>query len=128
MAWLRWIVVALVALEAGYMLVDGLHALIRGDYITPRSGRHAGQLGPWAGIVGRVGIDPRSIAMKLFFVDYGLGWLAVAVAFGLGYSWAWVGMLILALGSLWYLVPGTLISLLVIALLLMPGVRDGLAG
>lgn len=47
MTWLRWVVVGLVVFEAGYMVFDGSRALVVGDYITPRSGRTLGQLGPW---------------------------------------------------------------------------------
>lgn len=124
MPWLRWVIVALAVVGAGYMVVDGTRALLRGDYFTPSSGEHAGELGPWAGIVRAVGVEPRSTAMKAFFVLYGAGWLAVAVAFALEASWSWLAMLVLAIGSLWYLVPGTVLSAAIIALLLVPSVRE----
>jgi hypothetical protein len=124
MAWLRWLVVALVALDAGYMVVDGTRALTRGDYITPGSGEHAGELGPWARVVESVGIDPRSTPMKAFFVVYGLVWLGVAAAFATGSPWSWLAMVLLAVGSVWYAVPGTVISVLTLALLFAPAVRD----
>lgn len=124
MAWLRWVVVALAVAEAGYMVVDGFHALTRGDYITPRSGEHAGQLGPWARLVSAVGVEPRSTPMKVAFVVYGLAWLAVTAAFALEQGWAWYAMLALAIGSLWYLVQGTLLSAAMIVLLALPPVRE----
>jgi hypothetical protein len=43
---LRLVIAALALVEAGYMATDGIRALVVGDYITPRSGRFAGQLGP----------------------------------------------------------------------------------
>lgn len=124
MAWLRWVIVALAVLGAGYMVVDGTRALVRGDYFTPTSGEHAGELGPWARIVRAVGVEPRSTRMKAFFVVYGAAWLAVTAAFALGAGWSWVAMLALAIGSLWYLIPGTLLSAVIIALLLVPSVRE----
>lgn len=123
MTWPRWIAAALAGFEAGYMVVDGARALVRGDFITPKSGRYAGQLGPWARLVRAVGIDPRSNAMKSIFVAYGLAWIAIVIAFVTEVSWAWVAMLVTAVGSLWYLVVGTITSALVIVLLLLPGVR-----
>lgn len=121
---LRWIVAALCATEAAYMTVDGVHALTRGDYITPKSGEHAGELGPWARLVSAIGIDPRSSAMKWAFVVYGVAWLVVVVAFALRARWAWWAMAGLAAASLWYLVPGTIISAAALALLLLPVVRS----
>lgn len=107
------------------MVVDGARALVAGDYFTPSSGDHAGELGPWAQLVSGLGIDPRATGMKAFFVVYGLVWLAVAVAFALGRaSWSWWAMLALAAGSVWYLTVGTVLSAAVAAVLLVPAVRD----
>jgi hypothetical protein len=117
--WLPWLIVGLAAFEAGYMLFDGVRALVVGDYITPKSGAYAGRLGPWANLVKAVGIEPRSRLMKWIFVTYGAAWLAIAVAFVLGLPWAWVAMLIAAIGSLWYLVVGTVTSVVIITLLMV---------
>lgn len=124
MAWLRWVAAALALADAGYMVVDGARALLTGDYFTPSTGEHAGQLGPWARVVESLGIDPRSTGMKLFFVVYGSVWLAVAAAFALGRDWAWLAMLVLAAGSLWYLTIGTALSAAILGLLFVPAVRD----
>ena len=105
------------------MLVDGSHALVRGDYITPKSGAYAGRLGPWAALVRAVGIEPRSSVMKWIFVGYGLVWLAIVVAFLAEAPWGWAAMLAAAIGSLWYLVVGSATSAVVVILLLLPGVR-----
>lgn len=108
---------------AAWMAFDGGRALVTGDYVTPKSGRHAGQLGPWSGVVSGVGVDPRSTLMKSVFLGYGIAWLAVIGAFVAGSSWAWYGMFVAAVGSLWYLPFGTLLGVLQIVLLLQPGVR-----
>lgn len=41
-------------------------------------------------------------------------------------GWAWPLGLVLAVGTLWYLVPGTVLSVLVLVLLLTPPVRSAL--
>lgn len=122
--WLRWCITVLAILNAGYMVADGTRALTRGDYFTPSSGEHAGELGPWARVVETVGVQPRATAMKAFFVIYGLAWLAITVAFALRQPWSWMGMLLFALGSIWYLTVGTVISVLIVVLLLVPAVHD----
>jgi len=67
--------VALIALEAGWLAFDGAHAILTGDYVTPSTGPHAGQLGPWAALARAIGVDPRSTGMNAFFLAYGgYGW------------------------------------------------------
>jgi hypothetical protein len=112
MAWVRLAVVALSLVEGAWMTFDGTRALTVGDYVTPSSGVYAGQLGPWNHVVRAVGIPPRSTAMKLIFVVYGLGWLIIA--FGLAYHSAWAGraMLIAGIATLWYLPVGTIFGII----------------
>ncbi len=114
-----WLIAALVVISAGWMLFDGARALIVGDYVTPKSGQYAGQLGRWIKVVQAVGIHPRSTVMKLIFALYGLAYLIIMIAFLLKVSWAWWGILIMAVLGLWYLPFGTLINLLIIVLLLV---------
>jgi len=123
MHWTGWIVAALVVLNAGWMAFDGARALIVGDYVTPKTGQYAGQLGPWSKIVQVVGIAPRSTLMKSIFLIYGLAYLIAMMAFMLKASWAWSAMLVLAVLGLWYLPFGTLINVIVIVLLLLPSLR-----
>lgn len=115
MTWLRVLIVVLALVEASWMSFDGTRALVVGDYVTPRSGAHAGQLGPWHYVVSAVGIPPRSTAMKTLFLVYGVCWFFIVIAFVRGTSWAATGMLIAAVGSLWYLPIGTVFSILQIA-------------
>jgi len=125
MHWLGWVVVALALIEGGWLAFDGARALAVGDYVTPSSGRHAGQLGPWAKVVSAVGIEPRSTLMKSVHLGLGAAWLVVIFCFALGLPWAWSGMLVCAVLGLWYLPFGTVLSLLQIVLLLQPAVRGG---
>ena len=68
-------------------------------------------------MIAAVGLDPRSSAVKRFHVGLGIAWLASAIFFALrlpGGPWMLLGC---ALGTLWYLPLGTLLSLAQIALL-----------
>ena len=122
MVMLKWIIVVLTVLNAGYMVVDGVRAIITGSYITPSSGEHAGQLGPWTRLVEAVGIESTSTLMKLVFIGYGATWLVVLGFFLAGARWAPVSMLALAICSLWYLWMGTInsmVQIIVLAVLLL---------
>ena len=89
MHWLGWVVLALALVEGGWLAFDGGRALVVGDYVTPKSGQYAGQLGPWAKVVSAVGIEPRSTMMKLIHLAVGLVWLVVMICFALRLPWAW---------------------------------------
>ena len=113
-------------LQGGYMLLDGCRALVVGTYITPSAGDHAGQLGPWARLVDAVGMEPESTAMKLVFVVLGVLWLGLGLAVARRADSSWAGAIALAVGTLWYLVPGTVISVTVLVVMLIPGMRRAL--
>jgi hypothetical protein len=108
MGWLRIVLMLLGLVEGAWMTFDGTRALTAGDYVTRSSGTRAGELGPWSRVVSAVGIPPRSTAMKLIFVAFGITWLIVTVAFGFRANWALSAMLIAAIATLWYLPVGTL--------------------
>jgi len=114
---LGWVVVGLAVVQAGWLAFDGVHALVTGDYVTPASGPHAGQLGPWSRVVGAIGIGPRSTLMKGIHVVLGFVWLGVVACFAARPAWARPGMLVCAVLGLWYLPFGTLLSVLQILLL-----------
>jgi hypothetical protein len=118
MIWVRITVLALGLIEGAWMTFDGTRALTVGDYVTPSSGAHAGQLGPWHRIVSAVGISPRSTAMKLLFVAYGISWLTITFAFARGATWGWLAMVIASVATLWYLPVGTLFGIVQIGALI----------
>ena len=120
---LGWVVLLLAFVEGGWLAFDGSRALIVGDYITPNSGTFAGQLGPWAGLVSAVGIEPRSTLMMAIHVVIGGTWLVAMVAFVLRYESAWWGMLGCAIAGLWYLPFGTLLSTVQIVMLVLRPLR-----
>lgn len=118
MHWTRWIVVGLLAFTGGWMTFDGSRALIVGDYITPRSGPGAGQLGPWSKVVVAIGLAPRSTLVKAIVAAYGI--LAIAAAAGLALSserFRFPALAIAALG-LWYAPIGSATNALVVVFLL----------
>jgi hypothetical protein len=117
-AGLRAAVVALGLMQGAWMTFDGTRALVVGDYVTPSNGVHAGQLGPWSHVVSAVGIPPRSTAMKLVFVVYGLSWLIISVGFAVHAAWASPAMLIAAIATLWYLPIGTIFAIVQLAALI----------
>lgn len=121
---MRYLIAALAGLQGGYMIVDGMRAMIVGSYITPSSGQHAGQLGPWARLVEALGFSPDTLGIKLTFVVLGLAWLTAGTAVAIPLPWAWTTMLVVAVASLWYAIPGTVISITVLALLFLPAVRE----
>ena len=73
-----------------------------------------------------VGLAPESTVVKAVFVGYGVLWLVLAIGLALGAGWAWPLGLVLAVGTLWYLVSGTVVRLLVLILLLTPSVGRAL--
>ena len=104
-------------LNGAWMAFDGSRALVTGDYVTPKSGVYAGQLGPWASLLRAVGLDPRSSPVKAVFVLYGLAVILASVAFFLGVGWTRTALMALAVLGLWYLPFGTLIGLLALVAL-----------
>lgn len=116
---MKWIIVILITLSAGWMLADGIRALVIGDYVTPASGEYAGQLGPWAGLVKAIGIEPRSTFMKMIFVVYGLSALIAVAGFALNQPWARNLLIAMAVLGLWYLPIGTVINIIVLIILFL---------
>jgi hypothetical protein len=114
-----WIAVALTVLRSGWMTFDGTRALVVGDYVTPRSGPRAGQLGPWAALVEAIGLDPRGAPMKLVFVVIGAAGLVAAGLLATGHAWGRRAVVTAAVASLWYLPVGTAMSVIVIVMVLL---------
>ena len=118
---MKWIIVILIILNASWMLADGSRALVLGDYVTPAGGEYAGQLGPWAGFVKTIGIEPRSTLMKTVFVAYGLSALTAATGFGLDQPWGRNLLIVISILGLWYLPVGTAANMTALILLFLTG-------
>ena len=116
---LRIIIIFLSLLNAGYMAFDGGLALLTGDYIRPKDGEYAGQLGPWNKIVSAIGIDPMSNLMKSIFLGIGIYGIIATLCFAFGVPAGWKMLLAFCILSAWNLMFGTMSSLLVIVLLVV---------
>ena len=103
---------ALALIDGSYMILDGIYRLLTGDFI-----RIGGQLGPWSGIVSALGGDP--LAMGPVFLGVGTIQAIGAIALVLRREWGYKLTLIMAVGTLWYLVFGTISSVIQIGLLLV---------
>lgn len=118
---MTWVVLILAALTGAWMLFDGARALLTGDYVTPKTGAHAGQLGPWASLLTRIGLDPRSTFVKLLHVAAGAAWLLGVYSMLVGAEWGAAALWTAAFLSIWYLPFGTIASLVTAAYFLFLG-------
>lgn len=118
MTFVRILASLLALLIGGWLLYDGVRAMTKGDYTTPSSGPHANQLGPWAAVVRRVGLDPRGTVVKSAHVALGALWCLGALALLARLRLASPLLVICAVGTLWYLPAGTLIGVIELGLLL----------
>ena len=119
MTMLKWIIIVSATINFGFMAFDGTRALTIGDYVRPKTGQYAGQLGPWSNAAKFVGIDPESTIMKALFVLWGVIGLIVTICFAFDLHWAWTGLLLVSISALWYIVPGTALNVLQIILLII---------
>lgn len=116
------VVVALSSLALyGWWAFDGVHAMVTGDLVTPKSGAYAGQYGPWSKVVDAIGLNSHARAMHVAFLVLGLMGLAIT-AMWIGHvpyaRWALVAF---AIASIWYLPFGTVLGLLIAALVAWRG-------
>ena len=102
---------ALALIDGGHMVVDSIHRFVLGDFF-----RIGGQLGPWTAILTPLGVDP--LAMGPVFLVIGVAQTGAATALLLSHRLAYPLVLAMAVGTLWYLVFGTLSSGIQILLLL----------
>jgi len=121
---LKWIVVAIALIQGGWLIFDGSRAIVIGDYVTPSTGPRAGQLGPWSKICSAAGFDPRGTLMKCVHVLLGATWLIALLAFAFRPALGWWVIFACAIGSLWYVPIGTLLSVVTLVLLLLPQLRN----
>ncbi|MEO6569716.1 MAG: hypothetical protein ABIO94_13200 [Opitutaceae bacterium] len=116
--------VALIALlMGGWLTFDGTRAFITGDYVTPKSGPHAGQLGPWSAVFSTIGIDPRSTPAKAIHVIVGACWLAALGLFFMKSPIGWYALAASSVLSLWYLPIGTALGVVELILLFLPQLK-----
>ncbi len=106
----------LACLIGSWLIFDGLHQRITGDYV-----RVGGQLGPWAGLVSAVGLNPVELAWP--FVVVGNALIVSGVMLTQRRRWAYQVALLGSGLLLLYLGPGTLLALVALTLLLLKPTR-----
>lgn len=103
-----------------WMLVDGTHRMITGDFI-----RLHGQLGPWATLASAAGLDPMRLGWVI--VLFGVFWMVIPNIYLFQNRGAnWRAMVILIVLSSWYVGSGTALLLPALVLLILPATRRGL--
>jgi hypothetical protein len=107
------IIGVLVVVVAGYMIFDGVRELSGAGYIAP-----GGELGPWAGLLKRLGIDPHTPGVAMVFVGYGIALLGAFAYYLTGSFAGGIALIVVAVLGLWYLPFGTVGCLVVISLTL----------
>lgn len=102
---MKYVVIVLSLINGLWMLVDGIYVVANGKYVGPD------KPGPWASVIGLTGIDVFKLGP--LFVLFGIAWLSFVGVFLTGATWARNFGLILSVLTLWYLLFGTLVSLVV---------------
>ena len=107
------IIGVLVVVVAGYMIFDGVRELSGAGYIAP-----GGELGPWAGLLKRLGIDPHTPGVAMVFVGYRHRAAGRVRLLPHGSFAGGIALIVVAVLGLWYLPFGTVGCLVVIGLTL----------
>jgi hypothetical protein len=115
-----WLFIFFSWLLGGWLVFDGLHQRLFGDYV-----RMDGRLGPWADVVSAVGLDPQNFGWAFI----ALGFTLISAGFGvyLRRKWGHTTGLIASAVSLLYLGLGTPVALICLVLLLLKPTRNYVA-
>lgn len=111
-----WLYLACTWLLGWWLVYDGLHQRLWGDYV-----RLDGQLGPWAALAQALGLDPNRLS--LYFVALGFGLLGASFGVYWRRRWGFGAAVVISALLLLYLGFGTLAALLSLVLLLLPASR-----
>lgn len=115
---MKALLIFLALLNGGYMLVDGLHVILKRKYIGPP------EPGPWRYLFQSLGIDV--FRLGPLFVVFGAAWLVWLYGLWIQSSWAYALGLVISISTLWYLPVGTLFSLIVLLVLLFARGKTGI--
>lgn len=94
-----------------FMLADGIYVIVNGKYIGPE------KPGPWAMAFDRLGVNVYRLGP--IFIAFGIVWLAFASGLLSGSSWAYNFGIVISILTLWYLPFGTLLSIIVLAIVVL---------
>ena len=92
-----------------WFIFDGIHVLVKGKYFGPP------EPGPWSSAVKFIGLNPFFLGVP--FIILGIIWFISSYGIFNHQTWGSLSALVAAIMSIWYLPFGTVISVLVLALL-----------
>jgi hypothetical protein len=105
------IIISILSLILGAWLVfDGIRKLLTGYY----TGEQTIGLGPWATIVSLIGVRPADMAFPFLFL--GILWIVNGVIVLLGANTRYERTIAISIVTLFYAVPGTIVSIITITL------------
>ncbi len=105
------IIISILSLILGAWLVfDGIRKLLTGYY----TGEQTIGLGPWAIIVSLIGVRPADMAFPFLFL--GILWIVNGVIVLLGANTRYERTIAISIVTLFYAVPGTIVSIITITL------------
>jgi hypothetical protein len=107
---MKVIILLLSLLNGIFMLLDGIYVLVKGKYIGPD------KPGPWANIFYKLNVNV--FGLGPLFISFGLLWLTFTFGLVTKLTWAHMLGILLSIATLWYLPFGTLISIVILALLI----------
>ncbi len=115
---MKYIVIILSLITGGFMLIDGIHVLLKGKYIGPP------EPGPWASLFSKLKVDVFKLGPM--FIAFGLVWLVFLTGLWMQKSWSYPLGIMISILTLWYLPVGTLVSLVVLIMLLVARTKIGI--
>lgn len=115
---MKWIALIMALLNGGFMLIDGIHVLLKGKYIGPE------KPGPWANLFYKLNINVFNLGP--LFICIGLLWLIWLFGFWTQQTWSYTFGIFVCVTTLWYLPVGTLFSVVILLLLLFARTKLGL--
>lgn len=116
------LITALSLFLGGWLIFDGSRKLVTGFY----TGEDMVGVGPWAAIVSILGINPDHMAIP--FALLGILWIVNGAVVLLGASWRYERTILSSVLTLFYLVPGTIVSSGVLILSFRERRREGKSG
>ena len=103
---MKFVITILSFIQGAFMLVDGIHVILKGKYIGPP------EPGPWAILFTKLGVDVFKLGP--LFIVFGAAWLIFLYALITGQQWGFKYGIIISILTLWYLPVGTIISVIVL--------------
>jgi uncharacterized membrane protein HdeD (DUF308 family) len=93
-----------------WLVFDGMRKLLTGFY----TGEQTIGLGPWATIVSLIGVRPADMAFPFLFL--GILWIVNGVIVLLGANTRYERAIAISIVTLFYAIPGTIVSIITITL------------